>query len=68
MLFLENLVYFDIIRCAGNDPANEEDWIWRIGTENLRRQLKGYLDEANKAKSELSECKRELFKLQQQKK
>ena len=36
--------------------------------EQLRRQIKGYLDEANKAKSELSECKRELFKLQQQKK
>ena len=35
-------------------------------TENLRRQLKGYLDDANKAKSELSECKREIFKLQQQ--
>lgn len=34
--------------------------------ENLRRQLKGYLDEAGKAKSELSECKRELMKLQQQ--
>lgn len=38
----------------------------QLSTENLRRQLKGYLDEANKAKSELSECKRELFKLQQQ--
>lgn len=35
-------------------------------TENLRRQLKGYLDDANRAKSELSECKRELLKLQQQ--
>ena len=35
--------------------------------ENLRRQLKGYLDEAGKAKAELSECKRELVKLQQQK-
>ena len=35
-------------------------------TENLRRQLKGYLDDANKAKSELSDCKREIFKLQQQ--
>ena len=33
--------------------------------ENLRRQLKGYLDEAGKAKSELSECRRELLKLQQ---
>lgn len=37
-------------------------------TENLRSQLKGYLDDANKAKNELSECRRELFKLQQQKK
>ena len=37
-------------------------------TENLRSQLKGYLDEANKAKSELSECRRELVKLKQQKK
>ena len=36
------------------------------GTENLRGQLKGYLDEASRAKSELSECKREIFKLQQQ--
>ena len=34
--------------------------------ENLRTQLKGYLDEANKAKAELSESKREIFKLQQQ--
>lgn len=34
-------------------------------TENLRSQLKGYLDDMNKAKNELSECKRELFKLQQ---
>ena len=35
-------------------------------TENLRSQLKGYLDDANRAKNELSECKREIFKLQQQ--
>ena len=35
-------------------------------TENIRSQLKGYLDEANQAKNELSECKREIFKLQQQ--
>ena len=33
--------------------------------ENLRAQLKGYLDEAGKAKAELSECKRQLLKLQQ---
>jgi len=36
------------------------------GTENLRSQLKGYLDEANRAKTELSESKREIFKLQQE--
>ncbi len=36
------------------------------GTENLRGQLKDYLDEAAKAKNELSECKREIFKLQQE--
>ena len=33
--------------------------------ENLRSQLKDYLDEANKAKSEASELRREIFKLQQ---
>ena len=40
----------------------------QASTENLRSQLKDYLDDANKAKAELSECRRELFKLQQQKK
>ena len=34
-------------------------------SENLRNQLKDYLDEANKAKAEASEARRELFKLQQ---
>ncbi len=38
----------------------------QAASENLRGQLKGYLDEAGKAKNELSECKREIFKLQQQ--
>jgi len=33
-------------------------------SENLRSQIKGYLDEANRAKAEVSELKRELFKLQ----
>lgn len=33
--------------------------------ESLRAQLKGYLDDANKAKSELSEAKRQIVKLQQ---
>ena len=35
----------------------------QMSTENLRSQLKGYLDDANKAKSELSERRRELVKL-----
>ena len=36
------------------------------GTENLRRQLKTYLDEATAAKNEASDLKRQLFKAQQQ--
>ena len=35
--------------------------------ENLRRQIKEYLEEATKLKMELSEAKREIFKLQQKK-
>lgn len=38
----------------------------RETAENLRGQVKGYLDEAGKAKNELSEARREIFKLQQQ--
>lgn len=34
----------------------------QASTESLRSQLKGYLDDANKAKNELSECKREVIK------
>ena len=34
--------------------------------ENLRSQLKEYLDEASKSKNEISELKREIFKLQHQ--
>lgn len=33
--------------------------------EKLRGQIKGYLDEAAKAQSEVSELKREVFRLQQ---
>ena len=39
----------------------------REAGEGLRRQLKQYLDEANRAKNEVSELKRELFKLQSRK-
>ena len=34
--------------------------------ENLRRQVKSYLDEAAQAKTEASELKRQLYKAQQQ--
>ena len=34
--------------------------------ENLRVQLKDYLDEASRSKNEISELKREIFKLQNQ--
>ena len=37
-------------------------------SENLRRQLKEYLEEGTKLKMELSEAKREIFKLQNNKK
>ena len=36
--------------------------------ENLRRQVKSYLDEAAQAKSEVSDLKRQLFRTQQGKK
>ena len=36
-------------------------------SETLRRQLKEYLEEATKMKMELSEAKREIFKLQNKK-
>lgn len=36
--------------------------------ENLRSQIKGYLEEATDLKMQLSEAKREIFKLQNNKK
>ncbi len=37
----------------------------QAASEQLRSQIKGYLDEAGKAQAEVSELKRELFRLQQ---
>lgn len=37
----------------------------QAASEQLRRQIKGYLDEAAKAQAEVSELKREVFRLQQ---
>ena len=62
----------DEARVSRNDAAvlaavNLADELCKAqeGTENLRRQLKSYLDEANAAKNEVSELKRQLFKYQQ---
>ena len=37
----------------------------QAAAEQLRGQIKGYLDEAGKAQAEVSELKREVFRLQQ---
>ena len=37
----------------------------QAAAEQLRRQIKGYLDEAGKAQSQVSELKREVVRLQQ---
>lgn len=47
--------------------ANITDELFKaqLGAEQLRAQIKGYLDEAGKAQAEVSELKREIFRLQQ---
>ena len=47
--------------------ANITDELFKAqaAAEQLRGQLKGYIDEASKAQNEASELKRELFRLQQ---
>ena len=47
--------------------ANIADELFKAqaAAEQLRRQIKGYLDEAGKAQSQVSELKREVFRLQQ---
>ena len=47
--------------------ANIADELFKAQTaaEQLRSQIQGYLDEASKAQSEVSELKREIFRLQQ---
>ena len=37
----------------------------QVSAEQLRSQIKGYLDEAGKAQSQVSELKREILRLQQ---
>ena len=47
--------------------VNITDELFKAQTaaEQLRGQIKGYLDQASKAQSEVSELKREIFRLQQ---
>ena len=47
--------------------ANIADELFKAqaAAEQLRAQIKGYLDEAGKAQAEASELRRELFRLQQ---
>ena len=47
--------------------ANIADELFKAQEANqqLRSQIKGYLDEAGRAQAEVSELKRELFRLQQ---
>ena len=47
--------------------ANIADELFKsqAAAEQLRSQIKGYLDEAGKAQAEVSELKREIFRLQQ---
>ena len=47
--------------------ANLTDELFKAqaASEQLRSQIKGYLDEAGRAQSEASELKREVFRLQQ---
>ena len=47
--------------------ANIADELFKsqAAAEQLRSQIKGYLDEAGRAQSEVSELKREVFRLQQ---
>ena len=47
--------------------ANITDELFRTqaASEQLRSQIKGYLDEASRAQAEASDLKREVFRLQQ---
>ena len=55
------------VDCAVLTALNiaDEKFKEQEASENLRRQIKELLEEASALKLELSECKREIFKLQQ---
>ena len=75
MLFAETEHVLDAAKVGRTDAAvltavniTDELFKEREAGDALRRQVKQYLDEASQAKNEVSELKREIFKLQQQKK
>ena len=57
----------DVMEAAVLTAVNLTDELFKsqAAAEQLRGQIKGYLDEASKAQSEVSELKREVFRLQQ---
>ena len=59
----------EMLTAAVLAAANIADELFkeREASEALRRQLKQYIDDAAQAKNEVSELKRELFKLQNRK-
>lgn len=58
-----------LVDCAVMTALNiaDERFKEQEAAENLRRQIKDLLEESAKQKLELSEAKREIFKLQQRK-
>ena len=57
----------EVLEGAKVTAVNLADELFKSQTaaEQLRVQIKGYLDEASKAQNEVSELKREVFRLQQ---
>ena len=73
-LIIQDWGLFDLLRKALPDlplHASTQMSVFTSGgacetaAEQLRSQIKGYLDQASKAQAEVSELKREIFRLQQ---
>ena len=69
MAELMDAVHMGRLDAAVLTAVNIADELYKAqeSAENLRRQLKTYLDEASQAKAEISELKRQLFKQQTRK-
>ena len=60
-----HLAYSDAIVLAAMNLADKY-FKERDAADNLRTQLKEYLDESSRLKTELSDAKREIFRLQKE--